>query len=525
MAKGGKVASKRRGRVKPGTAGKPAEFVGGSAAPPKEFDAAAVAEDAGLWWENDGGESFIVNPAPNLWQRWPQKRVVVMLKNLPGRWISTVARGDAGERTSEVERLFLHVMTTRVVEKMLPALAGYRSGLHDLPDGRRVVVRTSPRMIEPKQGEWGIVKEFIEGRFDLSRGGSGGIDQTVFFHAWMKVGYLALLKGRPGSYKQGHMLVLAGPSDCGKSTMQDILITPMFGGRQANPMKYLLGSDNYNGDMLEAEHLAMGELPSASQKTEDRVQLGESMKSLIVNRSHRLRLMRTDPFTVMPFWRLSLSINDDPDRLRSFPLLTSDFKNKVLMLLVAKRPLPMSTKTNEEQEHFGRVIYDQLPAYAWWLINEFEIPAELLKNDNGSDATRLGFRDFQHPALSEELFDDTPPARLMRLIDAAEFGLTAGGDGLKLWELPEPWNAHSAKRAKGARGAVGVWENTALMLERLLLGEEAGMTSSVVREAKVLFARNMCDRMLGRLKEDWPERVIQHRLARERMWMIGPPLD
>ena len=76
------------------------------------------------------------------------------------------------------------------------------------------------------------------------------------------------------------------PSDCGKSFIQEHVITPLFGGRSADPTKYLLGKTTFNAEMGGAEHLAMQELPSGLD-FKSRVLLADELKRLIATESQR----------------------------------------------------------------------------------------------------------------------------------------------------------------------------------------------------------------------------------------------
>jgi len=203
---------------------------------------------------------------------------------------------------------------------------------------------------------------------------------------------------------------------------------------------------------------------------------------------------------VSPFFRTTISINDDPDKMRVLPLLTPDMKDKVSLFLISASPLPMPTNTLSERSEFRRVIAEQLPAYAWWLLNKFVIKDEL-------QSVRFGVKEWHHPVLSMELFDDTPAAELLSIIDSA----VLGPDNVKLWELP------SASKHLGK-----LWEGTAIELERLLLGETS-IASTVCREMKKVVLHNKLDRLMARLKEDQPERVAHHRLNTERRWIIARP--
>ncbi len=518
-----KQPSKRRGKVVKDKDGK-AVMKPGDAAAPKVFDAAAISEGLHLFWEDGDGQTFVIGgqrsevggqkvngkngAAPQVWSRWPERKILNLLRT---KYVRVKPR--EGETLSEAERLLLHVMQERRLALSIGALAGYGAGIYEI-GGERVLVRTSPRLVAPREGDWGVVKALIDGKLNLSLG-SGGPDQTVYFHGWMKTALEGIYLGGPGNFRPGQCCIFAGPRDSGKSRVQHQVITGLLGGRSADPGPYLFGRTDFNGEMFSSEHLMM-EDPASSTKTVDRVYFGEMLKQLIVNDTQRLHRKREDAMVVSPFFRTTISINDDPDKMRVLPLLTPDMKDKVHLFLIsdsAAAPLPMPTNTLDERAAFRRTIGEQLAAYAWWLLHVFEIPEALR-------SVRFGVREWHHPGLAIELFDDTPAAELLQVIDAADFTV-AGGDARKLWELD------SASKQVG-----DLWEGTAIELEQLLTAEaarfakdeEPTMVCSVAREAKKIAAHNKVDRLLARLKEDQSDRVAYHRMPLERRWIISRPV-
>jgi hypothetical protein len=513
--------------------GKAARHDSGGAAPPAKgaFDPKAIAETVGLWWEYGGGDAFVIrsenDEGKEVWAKWPLSAVRLEIRQCVldklGSYIAAKPRDN--EVQGEIDMVLAWVRKNRMVEAVFPALAGYMAGLHELRDGKRVVVRMSPRLVSPVPGNWDNVRELVEGRLDLSRGGVADVNQSVYFHAWLQTAYRSLVTGKPGSRKPGHILGIFGPGGCGKSRLQINIITPMLGGRIADPTSFMTGEDSYNVDMMGAEHQCVEELQKPSWSAGDRVNLSESMKRIVATESKRLRMMRTDPITVDPFWRMSITMNNDPDKIRAFPMLTPDFSDKVVLLLAAKRPLPMPTRTDAEQEAFNAQIASELPAYAHWLLNEFEIPEELLQCD-GQDATRFGFASYQHPTLASQLFDDTPAAHLLRLVDAAEFSELGDTHGRprKLWELPYPQNTSGRKQRGGSHVTLDrVWEGTAEKLDELLTGNASGWSSSVGKPATRLLAKTQITTLLSRLKEDALGRVDKRDRAEARGWAIEAP--
>lgn len=531
----------RRGRAVKGGEDEAAVVVpGGSAAGPVAFDPAEVAEEMGMFWPS-GKDSFILRQRDGRWAVYGLQATVDRMRALPGRMLAIKARD--GEMLSEVKQVMDWVRGHRCLEAVLPALPGYKSGVHELADGERVLVKMEPRWIEPKAGEWPLVRGLIEGRLNLAMTGevrAGGIDQTPWFYSWCKIALEARMRGEPGHWRAGHAMILTGPGGCGKNRLQEQIITPLLGGRFADPAKFLFEGDEFNGDVFKAEHLMLSEVPLPSQRTVDRTALAEKIKQVVANPSQRMRLMREEPATVCPFWRLTISVNDDPDKLRSLPLITSDFGDKVLIFHCQAAEIPgLVGNSPEEQRAWREAIAAELPAFFDWLLNVWEVPEGLTKYDNGKDATRFGFREFHHPVIKGELFDDTPHAQLLSMINAAEFAgrvprtfegeehddeLWERQDRLKLWDLPckGKWEA-----VRKGSAVLPVWFDGAEELQRVLTGE-TGFTCTVETMAKKLFQHNKLTSLLSRLANDVDVgalQVVQDKTRHWRGWKIGPPVD
>ncbi len=459
-----------------------AEFFPGSAAGPKMFEADSIAGELSLWWETGAGERFLVgDPETKTWSEWPKTMVINLMRSR-----SVYARSREGEVLSEANRVLLHVMRRRSVA--LNALAGYSSGVHEVC-GQRILVKTSPLLLEPRECDWSTVKAFIEAKLDLSD--EGGPNQAPYFHGWLKVAAETLYRGGPGNFRPGQCCILAGPRDSGKSRLQHQLVTPLLGGRSADPGPYMFGRTDFNAELFAAEHLLM-EDPASSTSMKDRIAFGDALKMLLVNDTQRLHRKNVDALTVEPFFRATLSANDDPDNMRALPLLTPPMRDKLLLFRVSSKPLPMPTATAEQRALFRRAINENLPGYLWWLLNAYQIPRAL-------QSDRFGVRAWLHPALSMELFEDTPAGELLQIIDAAQWS------GSALWERSD-----AAEEGE-------LWEGGAIQLERLL-----GVSTAREQFSRLL-KRYHLDRLLARLREDQPERVSQHRISTQRRWRIRRP--
>ena len=64
--------------------------------------------------------------------------------------------------------------------------------------------------------------------------------------------------------------------------------------------------------------------------------------------------------------------------VRSLPIITADFGDKVLVFHCAARPLPIiTTNSIENQKEFREVMERELPCYLHWLLHEWQIPEEI----------------------------------------------------------------------------------------------------------------------------------------------------
>lgn len=503
-------ASKRRGKVvKKGD--EAAAFEQGEAVAPKFFDAEAVAEELGCWWQS-GKDAFLMRDDEGRWHQWSQQAMIDSMRDLPGRMINIKAR--EGEMLSEAKRVLLHVRRRRAVDAVMVALPGYKTGIYDLPGGERVLVKSSPVVIEPSEGDFPTIRAIVEGMLGGDDTDPNAIDQTPWFWSLCKCWYRAFVQGSPEGWKQSHAVVFTGTHGCGKNLVQELILTPLIGGRFADPLKFLMDEDQFNGDMM-VEHWMLSEIPS-SQRTEDRVKFAERIKQIVANRTMRARLMRSEPSTIQPFVRLSISVNDDADTLRSLPVVSDGYGDKIIIFHCRKRKLPIlgdrdlkvaaegdddgwgedDDDSFEREREIRRVIAAEMSGFVHWLKHTWKIPDELVKPENENDnPTRFGFRSFHHPVIKQQLFDETPAAQLLRLIDMAEFRETHTDEApRKLWELEEPHN-HKPLDSKNR------WWGTAEYLQQLLTGE-TDLVCSVVAMGKKLFDKNKREAMLTKLAAD-----------------------
>jgi hypothetical protein len=353
------------------------------------------------------------------------------------------------------------------------ALAGYSTGIYDMGE-RRVLVTESPCLIEPKPGGWPTLRAVIEGLLHDQES-----DQRPYLLGWLKIGYEAL---RAGERRPGQALVLAGVHDCGKSLLQNI-VTLILGGRSARPYQFMSGLTPFNSDLFEAEHL-MIEDEQASTDIRARRNFGAQVKSITVNDWQRCHAKNRIALSLAPFWRLSVTVNDEPENLMVLPPIDDSIEDKMIILRASKFQMPMPTATLKQRKAFWQRLVEELPAFLDFLL-QWEIPSKLVSD-------RFGIKHFHHPEILRAIDNLAPESRLLRLIEDEIFG----------------------------SDAADVWKGSAEQLERRLCAEE----SRCRNEARKLFTFNTaCGVYLARLHKKDPRRFEYDRHADRRIWTIHPP--
>jgi hypothetical protein len=317
-------------------------------------------------------------------------------RRLKSSGVSTKA--PDGEMLSPSDVEILRIQDHESIQYAGP-LAGSIEGFRE--DGSlRFLVTESPLLIEPVKGDWLTLKAVFEAVL-----ADPEYDQLTVFYGWLQVAVKAL---RAGLLMPGQALVLAGVKGCGKSLIQN-LITQLLGGRSAKPYSFMTGGTQFNSELFKAEHLMIeDEAPATDFRS--RRNLGTAIKQLTVNEDQRLHAKNRDAMMLKPFWRVSITLNDEPEDLHVLPQIDSSLEDKLILLRAYKRDFPMPSAGAGERKLFGDTLRGEIPAFLEWLLNEFVIPAEFRTD-------RFGVNHFHHPDLLAMLQEISSESRLMELID------------------------------------------------------------------------------------------------------------
>lgn len=479
-------------------------------------DVAALAEEYQMYWQS-GGNFYFRPPDTERWMPLTDTRMKMFLKMMG---LEEARGGGCGE----VERLMMHVMVNRPVDIVMD-LAGHFPGLVLTPDKKRLLIPDGPNLLEPVKGEFPLIAGFMEALLcqkevypekprnfvvvgDKARSeevwaelcqpvykGSKVYmyDQRGIVFSWLKQIMDILYKRRDGLdvKRGGPALIMAGPKNSGKSLISEFIIAPLLGHRKADPSQFLAKDTSFNSDLYGAEGLFMDDSPLGSDY-ESRRKMAEFVKHCVAAATHRFHPKGGKAFVVpTPVWRLVWAINDDKANLQQLPEMNESTLDKFHLVHVVKEALPMPTTTLEEYMAFGKALREEVPHFAHWLLNEYEIPVALRGG-------RFGIEAIHAPDLMEELFEDSRHGGLLELVDAAHWESSTEGR-LNLWQwLDRAENANYGRIAED-----GAWIGTAIELSALLQQEEC----NVAREARDFLKKARPDMMLSELKNKKPDRV------------------
>lgn len=304
-----------------------------------------------VWFLDDKQVYFFWNVADNCWQLTSGTDIE---KRLQRRGIS--AKGENG-RLSAVQMEKLRIQDECCI-KAVASLGWEKEGIQII-EGKRVLVTRGCKLIKPKKGPHHIVRGVLEGMLRE--------EQSPYF--WGHFQHAAKPLYGFGEKMYGHSVILCGPTNCGKSLIQDQLITPILGGRHANPWAWLTNKTPFNAECFEAVHLNLQDENNESDYI-SRKKLAAAIKRIAAKNHHTLHRKNFTPYELPVYWRMTLSINDTAEALAILPALESTLLDKLLVFKCYREEMPLPTRNGE----LNRAFESELPAFLHWLLHEFEIP-------------------------------------------------------------------------------------------------------------------------------------------------------
>jgi hypothetical protein len=344
-------------------------------------------------WYVKSKEKFLWHAPDNTWSSLSAAMLKEQLRVVYGleSEIPKDKNGKPTDNKSQVEIVVSDAIQNRRVDFNLRGLAGHEAGIEQLPDGTTYMIERSGRWLEPVKGDWSPIERLINGMF-RDRQAEYVLGNLCI---WVRDYYNHDYAPRP-------TMVFAGPKKCGKNLFQEIVVTGILGGTFVDPTQYMTSVTPFNSDLFAAPHqLIADSLHSNDQKT--RAILENAIKMVSANHGQRIHGKGKEALNqIDPFWRLTVSLNDDGPGLSVLPRPDGSMADKML-LFRASRPDAMPHTDEDMKTRYLPAIKNAVPAFVYYLLHEHQIRPEL-KTD------RAGIVPYQHPDLVAELVAESREA-------------------------------------------------------------------------------------------------------------------
>ena len=438
----------------------------------KAIDLASLEVETIPDYYHSPSEKFLVR---NQGGRWLPHSMGFYRRILSGRGIKTKAA--EGQAMAEADHHILEMVNSFDVSGYGP-LCGRNAGFID-EGGTRYLVTEDMELIEPEKGTCPTIHAVITGLFYKSESDEVGTAQMNVFLGWLQSSVRAL---RAGRHQQQQALAICGERDCGKSFIQHHIVTACLAGREADAYRAFLRGNDFNSNLFKAEHLFLDDC-HCSTSIKDRLAFGSIIKTHTVGATNKgLHAKGRDEITVKPWWRITITLNNSPEAMMILPPLNDEISDKIILLRASRFDFPEPIQSSHDKDRFAAKIRSEIPAFLYWLLNDYEIPAEF------SDPRRYNVATFHHPELALALDSLSPEAELLELID-----LTLADD---LEHGP-------------------VWITAEKLEERIRIYHDR-------RATQVFTYRQSCAKYLHRLSGKNPKRVTKARTGQANGWNILP---
>jgi hypothetical protein len=357
--------------------------------PPDEIDKAI--EAGGYYWCQDSKRyaiknspddgAYLVSDEPN------------MLRELAKQGYSRTK--PRNELRSLAEVALDRIRNTRQVD-YIGKVCGRQAGYHE-NNGIKILCPSGFTMIEPREGgECPDLMYFWESLFGKEENPHYK-EQTDFMRGWLKSSRQALRNYK--SEIMGQVVVLVGPRDCGKSFFQR-LITSMLSGRVADASNVFIKNSKFNSVLWGAEHLLLGD-EELIEAIRDRHPMLPTLKKIVTANEYAFTKKYGDEQTLRPVWRVTISVNDDPDSLRIIPGPEANFGDKISYLKCYMPKEPFHDGSEKERTQWRENMMTQLPFFLRRMVDRFTIPAE-------KKSSRFTIQYFHHPEVIELVTSSMP---------------------------------------------------------------------------------------------------------------------
>lgn len=313
----------------------------------------------GLWFD---GKDYWTERSKDSWMPITRADAVTRLK------VNGVSdKIPKGTTSSEVDRVIIGIQQQNYILGAGPFI-NYPPGIITIDDQRVLNISTLKLVTPLKGGEdkFSWIWNFLTGIFAPGDGPTHPLDH---FLAWT-ARYLRALTTH--QRLMGQAMFLCGPRNSGKTLIAERILKPLFGNKTAAPFEYFVGDTQWNDDLWKATLLCINDEDSPKNEAA-RQKFLSRVKAIVVNPSHRHSARFRTSLTIEWCGRFFATLNAEPGAVGLLPEVTHSTEDKMMFLHAI--PYAGVWGTNQETE---AIIASELPYFAWWLLNEYEPPEEIM---------------------------------------------------------------------------------------------------------------------------------------------------
>jgi hypothetical protein len=262
------------------------------------------------------------------------------------------------------QNYFLHELQMRDHSDCAGNYAGYLKSGPQTVDTLRLLVPRPCQLPEVRQGNWGTLKNFIDGLFIDP-------DQRSAFYGWAQCAVRTLREGIPGEWSPGQALVLIGDSGVGKTSLQRI-ITKLLTGRSADPDRYFIGDTTFNGELGSNEHWLISDPTGTTPQGKKKFM--KHFKNSVANSVWSINPKNKGAVNLPIYKRVTISLNSDEESMSVLPLMEPSYLEKLLLLDCAASTF---RPTGKEWALWIDQVHSEIGACLYHLLYQFKVPEHL----------------------------------------------------------------------------------------------------------------------------------------------------
>lgn len=325
----------------------------------------------------------------------------------------------AGFPQSHKDKAFKFIARERALDDVVSVRSAHDAGYYN-EGGCRFLVRSSPKLIEAKQGDFQNIERLLKSRFM----DPANPEQYWTFLTWLKRARKRLKTHRE-AYAREEVpkdevclpgLIIVGNQGIGKSKIFTTLILPLLGGRKVDGKKILCEASQFNSPLLEGEAIVVDDYETTSKFSRGQFagKLKEVLFSSCVGTEGKFKNESSSSRICPIFVQL---LNEE--RIETTPDYYS-VRDKVIFLYGDKY-IPLEEDANGKFEQMNEAIERELPAFAYYLDN-LKLPESVLPTPGCSTEQRVGMKHYVHPVCKDLLDGSDNAFALLNEYDARATG-------------------------------------------------------------------------------------------------------